>query len=107
MTDKLVALKFQIKLEFGVLVFDERVKPDYFPSKKQNYLSKGENQQQTQPTWCEVWELNPGHIGWRRALALTNANGSSDNLHILQLLWSDLFFNKSTYNHVMGLPNCM
>ena len=31
--------------------------------------SKEENQQQTQPTWRQVRELNLGHIGGRRALS--------------------------------------
>ena len=33
MTDKLVALRFQIKLEFGMSVLEERGKPEYWPEK--------------------------------------------------------------------------
>ena len=37
---------------------------------EENPRSKDENQQQTQPTYDTGPELNPGHIGGRRALSL-------------------------------------
>ena len=46
MTDKPVALRFQIELE--MLVFEERGKPENLEKTSRN---KDENQQQTQPTY--------------------------------------------------------
>ena len=40
---------FQIELGFGSVGFEERGKPEY--PKKKTCRSKGENQQQTQPTY--------------------------------------------------------
>ena len=58
---------FQIELKMGMLVFKERGKPEY-PEK--NSWSKGENQQQTQPTYgVDARSSNPGHIGGRRVLS--------------------------------------
>jgi len=53
-------------LKFGVLVFVEGGKPE---NPEKNPLSKDENYQQTQPTYATGPELNPGHIGGRRALS--------------------------------------
>ena len=65
-TDKPVALRFQIELEFGNAGFCGGRKTGE-PGK--NPRSKDENQQQTQPTYgTRVWESNPGHIGKKRAL---------------------------------------
>ena len=68
---------FQIKLEFGSVGFWEERKTGV-PG--ENPLgAKGENQQQTQPTYS-VWrrrrELNPGHIGGRQALSPLRHQGS-------------------------------
>ena len=49
-----------------VLVFMEGGKPE---NPEKNPRSKDENQQQTQPTYDTGPELNPGHIGGRRALS--------------------------------------
>ena len=52
-----------------MLVFEERGKPEY-PEKTS--WRKGENQQQTQPTYGADagMYLNPGHIGGRRVLVV-------------------------------------
>ena len=50
-----------------VLVFEESGKLEY-PSKTSR--SKGENHQQTQPTFgADAGDLNPGHVGERRVLS--------------------------------------
>jgi len=53
-------------LELGVLVFVEGGKPE---DPEKNPRSKDENQQQTQPTYDNGPEWNPGHFGGRRALS--------------------------------------
>ena len=57
---------FQIELEFGVLVFMERRKPE---NPEKNTRSRNENQQQTQPTYGTQQKSNPGHMSERRALS--------------------------------------
>ena len=49
-----------------MLVFVEGGKLEY-PAK--NPRSKDENQQQTQPTWRWVWDMNLGPIGGRQVLS--------------------------------------
>jgi len=44
-------------------------------TRRKTSRSKGENQQQTQPTytvWLQLRDLNPGHIGGRRVLPLAH-----------------------------------
>ena len=50
-----------------MLVFEERGKPEY-PEKN---LSEQRREPTTNSThiWCRRWDLNPGHIGGRRALS--------------------------------------
>ena len=62
---------FQIKLDFEVLVFEEGGKPEY-PEKN---LSEQRREPTTNSThiWRGGRDLNPGHIGGRRALSLTTA----------------------------------
>ena len=58
---------FQIELEFGSVVFEERGKPEY--------LEKNLSELATEPTtnsthiWRQRRELNPDHIGGRRVLS--------------------------------------
>ena len=49
---------FWIKLQFGMLVFVEKGKPEY---QEKNSWSKDENQQQLR-------DSNPSHIGWKQLL---------------------------------------
>ena len=57
---------FQIELEFGSVIFEERGKPEY-PEKN---LSEQGREPTTNSThiWRRRRDLNPGHIGGRRAL---------------------------------------
>ena len=58
---------FQIELEFGSVIFEERGKPEY-PEKN---LSEQGREPTTNSThiWRRRRDLNPGHIGGRRALS--------------------------------------
>ena len=55
---------FQIELEFGIVGFEERGKPDN--------LVKNLLEQAREPTtnsthiWLQCWDLSPGHIGGRQ-----------------------------------------
>ena len=49
-----------------MLIFEKRGKLEY-PQK--TFQSKGENEQQTQPTWYSHLGLNLDHIGGRRLLS--------------------------------------
>ena len=57
-----MALEFPIELDLEMLIFEEGVKPK---NPEKNPRSKGENQQQTQPTY----DAGCGNRGGRRALS--------------------------------------
>jgi len=66
---KLIRVVFsnsQSNWNLEMLIFVEGRKPE---NPEKNPRSKGENQQQTQPTYDAWSESNPGHIGGRRALS--------------------------------------
>ena len=58
---------FQIELEFGSVVFEERGKPEYL----EKNLSELAREPTTNSThiWRQRRELNPDHIGGRRVLS--------------------------------------
>jgi len=56
----------QTQSPYDTGLFVEGGKPE---NPEKNPQSKEENQQQTQPTYDIGLELNPGHIGGRRALS--------------------------------------
>ena len=58
---------FQIELEMEMLVFEERGKPEY----PEENLSEQGREPTTNSThiWRRHRDLNPGHIGGRRALS--------------------------------------
>ena len=66
-TDKPVALKFPIELEFRNEIFEEGGKPE---NPEKNPLQQGrEPTTNSTHAWRRVRESNPGHIGGRRALS--------------------------------------
>ena len=74
---------FQVKLEFGMLVFAKGGKLD---NPKKNPWSKDEHQQQTHPT-CDT---NPSHSGGRQALLLLHHPCSHAQFRSQMLWWRPL-----------------
>ena len=74
---------FQVKLEFGMLVF---AKGGKLNDPKKNPRSKDQHQQQTQPT-CDT---NPSHSGGRQALLLLHHPCSHAQFRSQMLWWRPL-----------------
>ena len=68
-----------VEMEFRVLDFEERRKPE---NTKKETSDKSENQQQTQPTHGPEAESNPRHIGERGSLSPPRHPCSHFSLHI-------------------------
>ena len=70
-------------------------------TRRKTYRSKGENQQQTQPT-CQHRGLNPGRIGGKRVFSLLRHPCAM--LHVRKELYFDFVNNVGFLNTTYALP---